>query len=95
MILIDTPTLAHLQSWQGRSDTLHDDISAAPLRGWMATLDRPLSDVQRGTEVPPWGIGCTFCRPMRKANWAPMAMLCAVGFCHPFPCHGACGPGVA
>jgi hypothetical protein len=69
MILIDTPTLAHLQSWQGRSDTLHDDISAAPLRSWMATLDRPT----------------------RKANWAPMAMPCAVGFCHPFPCPGACG----
>ena len=55
MSLIDPTTLAHLQSWQGRSDTLHDDISAAPLRAWMATLERPLSDVQRGTAVPPLG----------------------------------------
>jgi 3-methylfumaryl-CoA hydratase len=31
---------AHLQQWEGRRETRYDDITAAPLRGWCALLDR-------------------------------------------------------
>ena len=85
MILIDTPTLAHLQSWQGRSDTLHDDISAAPLRGWMATLDRPLSDVQRGTEVPPLGHWLYFLPTHAQSELGPDGHALRGGFLPPVP----------
>jgi len=37
---LDAATLAHLQSWSGKTETLLDDISAAPVRGLSATLDR-------------------------------------------------------
>ena len=37
---IDADALAKLQAWQGRSETLVDDITAAPVRALSATLDR-------------------------------------------------------
>lgn len=40
MTHLDESTLAHLQSWVGRSDTVTDTITAAPVRGLSATLDR-------------------------------------------------------
>jgi 3-methylfumaryl-CoA hydratase len=85
MILIDPTTLAHLQSWQGRSDTLHDDISAAPLRGWMATLDRPLSNVQRGTEVPPLGHWLYFLPTHAQSELGPDGHALRGGFLPPVP----------
>jgi len=42
-----------LQQWQGRSETLQDDITAAPLRGLSATLDRDDPPPRAGTELPP------------------------------------------
>ena len=85
MALIDPTTLAHLQTWQGRSDTLHDDISAAPLRGWMATLDRPLSDVQRGTEVPPLGHWLYFLPTHAQSELGPDGHALRGGFLPPVP----------
>jgi 3-methylfumaryl-CoA hydratase len=37
---LDTATLAHLQGWAGRSETLLDTATAAPVRALSATLDR-------------------------------------------------------
>ena len=85
MTLIDPTTLAHLQTWQGRSDTLHDDISAAPLRGWMATLDRPLSDVQRGTEVLPLGHWLYFLPTHAQSELGPDGHALRGGFLPPVP----------
>lgn len=50
--LIGGDTLAKLQSWQGRSEMLADEITAAPVRALSATLDRddPLPAV--GTRLP-------------------------------------------
>lgn len=45
--------LAHLRSWEGRSETLHDDITAAPVRNLSATLDRDDAAPADGTELPP------------------------------------------
>jgi 3-methylfumaryl-CoA hydratase len=50
--LIDTESLSTLQAWQGRSETLADDITAAPLRALSATLDRDDPLPAAGTPLP-------------------------------------------
>ncbi len=50
---MDAQTLAHLQTWQGKSEVLDDLITPAPLRALSATLDRDDPLPQAGTELPP------------------------------------------
>ncbi|MDP9875971.1 3-methylfumaryl-CoA hydratase [Variovorax boronicumulans] len=50
--LIDAEALAHLQAWQGRTETLRDDLTAAPVRGLSATLDRDDPLPEAGTRLP-------------------------------------------
>ncbi len=50
---VDSATLAHLQSWVGKSETLSDDITAAPVRALSATLDRDDTAPVPGTALPP------------------------------------------
>jgi 3-methylfumaryl-CoA hydratase len=45
--------LAELQQWQGRTETLHDQVTAAPVRALSATLDRDDPPPAAGTELPP------------------------------------------
>jgi hypothetical protein len=44
---------AALQDWVGRTETVGDDITAAPLRALAATLDRDDPPPQTGTALPP------------------------------------------
>ena len=46
-------TLAQLRNWEGRSEALHDDITAAPVRMLSATLDRRDAEPVAGTPLPP------------------------------------------
>jgi 3-methylfumaryl-CoA hydratase len=50
---IDPQLLARLREWEGRSETLHEQIGAAPVRGLSATLDRPGAVPSAGDELPP------------------------------------------
>lgn len=50
---LDAETLSHLQSWVGQSETLSDDITAAPVGGLSATLDRDDPAPLPGTALPP------------------------------------------
>ena len=50
---LDEAQIAHLRSWEGRSETHCDEISAAPLRGLSATLDRTDPLQGAGSLVPP------------------------------------------
>ena len=50
---LDAATLAHLKSWEGNTDTLADDITAAPVRALQATLDREDAPPTPGSELPP------------------------------------------
>ncbi len=49
----DAATLNHLTSWIGKRETLHDEITPAPMRALSATLDRDDPAPTRGTELPP------------------------------------------
>lgn len=49
---VDATTLVHLQSWVGKTETLSDDITAAPVRALSATLDRDDTDPLPGTALP-------------------------------------------
>jgi 3-methylfumaryl-CoA hydratase len=50
---VDPALLAHLQTWQGRSETHLDDITATPVRAASATLDRDDPAPVAGTLLPP------------------------------------------
>jgi len=51
--LIDDAKLAELQAWQGRAETMADEITIAPMRAMAATLDRDDSLPGPGSQVPP------------------------------------------
>ncbi|EHR71646.1 hypothetical protein BurJ1DRAFT_2823 [Burkholderiales bacterium JOSHI_001] len=52
--MADTATdLSHLADWVGRGETLHDEITAAPMRSLNATLDHPPLDLQPGLPLFP------------------------------------------
>ncbi len=53
--LIDKHTLAKLQEWVGKSETLHDFIVGEPLRGLSVTLDRDDPIPTEGSPVPALG----------------------------------------
>ncbi|MEY4713037.1 MAG: hypothetical protein RIS88_2487 [Pseudomonadota bacterium] len=64
---LDPALLAHLQSWVGKTETLDDLVTPAPLRALSATLDRDDSPPHAGTPLPPlwhW----LFFLPMHKAR---------------------------
>ena len=50
--VIDADALARLQAWQGRSETLADELTAAPVRALAATLDRDDPAPVHGTRLP-------------------------------------------
>lgn len=50
---LDESQIAHLRSWEGRAETNSDEITAAPLRGLSATLDRNDPLQGPGSPVPP------------------------------------------
>ena len=45
--------LSALRSWQGRTESIEDLITSAPMRALSATLDRSDADPTHGTELPP------------------------------------------
>jgi 3-methylfumaryl-CoA hydratase len=47
-----TPATDDLRSWVGRSETLHDSVTPAPLIALTATLDRPAESFAPGTPLP-------------------------------------------
>jgi len=82
---IDAATLAHLQSWVGRTETLVDDITAAPLRGLSATLDREDPPPVAGTAVPPLWHWLYFLPQPRRSEMGPDGHARRGGFLPPVP----------
>ena len=50
---LSADVLQQLQQWQGRTETLHDLITAVPVSGLSATLDRQDPEPKAGTPLPP------------------------------------------
>jgi 3-methylfumaryl-CoA hydratase len=81
--LIDAAALAHLQTWQGKSETTPDSITTAPLRALSATLDRDDAPPARAAWCRRCGTGCISCRMRARARSArtatPARRLSAAG----------------
>ncbi|NBQ86173.1 MAG: acyl-CoA dehydrogenase [Betaproteobacteria bacterium] len=82
---VDAATLSHLQGWQGRTETVSDEITAAPLRGLSATLDRDDPPVARGTEVPPLWHWLYFLPQHRQSEISADGHAARGGFLPPVP----------
>ncbi len=82
---LDPVTLAHLQSWQGRSETVHDLITPAPLRGLSATLDRDDPPPETGTPLPPLWHWLFFLPQHRQSEIGPDGHARRGGFLPPVP----------
>ena len=52
LMRIEPQTITHLQEWLGKTETLQDIITAAPLRALSATLDRLDPPPNNGTFLP-------------------------------------------
>lgn len=83
--------IAHLQTWQGRSETLADTLTAAPVAALSATLDRddPRPTVSSGgddgTELPPLWHWIYFLSHHRQSELGPDGHARRGGFLPPVP----------
>jgi len=82
---IDAPLLAQLQAWQGRTETLHDSITAAPMRGLSATLDRDDQAPLPGTPLAPLWHWLYFLPQVRQSGIGPDGHPRRGGFLPPVP----------
>jgi 3-methylfumaryl-CoA hydratase len=81
-----TPELiAQLRAWEGRSETLHDEITAAPVRNLSATLDRDDPEPVQGTELPPLWHWLYFLPSARQSELGPDGHPKRGGFLPPVP----------
>ena len=82
---IDATTLAHLQSWAGNTETLLDEITAAPVRALSATLDRDDPAPVPGTVLPPLWHWLFFSPQQRQRELGPDGHAKRGGFLPPVP----------
>ena len=82
---IDAAALAHLQSWQGKSETTPDTATAAPVRALSATLDRDDPAPVPGTPVPPLWHWLYFLPHARQSEIGPDGHPKRGGFLPPVP----------
>lgn len=82
---IDTALLAHLQTWQGKSETLIDTLTAAPVSALSATLDRDDPAPAAGTALPPLWHWLYFLPHARQSEIGPDGHPRRGGFLPPVP----------
>ena len=82
---ITEEVLSHLCTWVGRTEALHDDITAAPLRGWAALLDRADAPPRPGDVVPPLGHWLYFLPQAPQGELGPDGHPRRGGFLPPVP----------
>jgi 3-methylfumaryl-CoA hydratase len=83
--LLDAAAIARLQAWQGRSESLFDTITAAPLSALSATLDREDPEPGDGTELPPLWHWLYFLPRHRRSELGPDGHAERGGFLPPVP----------
>ncbi len=74
-----------LTDWIGRSETLRDQITAAPVRGLNATLDHPAIAVENGTPLFPLWHWLYFLPQHRQSEIGPDGHAKRGGFLPPVP----------
>jgi 3-methylfumaryl-CoA hydratase len=82
---IDAEALARLKAWQGRSETLADEITAAPVRALSATLDRDDPSPTPGTRLPELWHWLYFLPHHRQSEIGPDGHAKRGGFLPPVP----------
>ncbi|MFP5475334.1 MAG: MaoC family dehydratase N-terminal domain-containing protein, partial [Gammaproteobacteria bacterium] len=82
---IDTAQLAHLQTWQGQSETLSDTLTATPIAALSATLDHDDPAPAPGTTVPPLWHWLYFLPHARQSEIGPDGHPKRGGFLPPVP----------
>ena len=82
---ITQQVLARLREWEGRSETLADEVTAAPVRGLSATLDRVDPDPAAGTSLPPLWHWLYFLPRHRQSELGPDGHARLGGFLPPVP----------
>jgi 3-methylfumaryl-CoA hydratase len=82
---LDAATLAHLQSWVGRTETVSDVITAAPVRALSATLDRDDPPPVPGTALAPLWHWLYFLPQHRQSEIGPDGHAKRGGFLPPVP----------
>ena len=82
---LDTAQLAHLQTWQGKSETLSDSLTAMPVAALSATLDRDDPAPALGTAVPPLWHWLYFLPHARASEIGPDGHPKRGGFLPPVP----------
>jgi 3-methylfumaryl-CoA hydratase len=85
MTTLTAATLAELRAWEGRTETLHDEITAAPVRNLSATLDRDDPLPQPGTELPSLWHWLYFLPGHRQGEIGPDGHARRGGFLPPVP----------
>ena len=84
-VQIDAAALTKLQSWQERSETMSDIITAAPLRALSATLDRDDPVPEDGSAVPALWHWLYFLSHARQSEIGPDGHARRGGFLPPVP----------
>jgi 3-methylfumaryl-CoA hydratase len=75
----------NLRDWIGRQETLHDSVTAAPLRALTATLDHPAQAFDAGTPLPPLWHWLYFLPTHRQSEIGPDGHARRGGFLPPVP----------
>jgi 3-methylfumaryl-CoA hydratase len=75
----------NLTDWIGRSETLRDQVAAAPVRGLNATLDHPPIPVEPGTPLPPLWHWLYFLPQHRQSEIGPDGHAKRGAFLPPVP----------
>ncbi len=82
---LDAATLAQLQNWVGKTETLSDDITAAPVHALSATLDRNDPPPVPGATLPPLWHWLYFLPQHRQSELGPDGHAKRGGFLPPVP----------
>ena len=82
---VDATQLAHLQTWAGSTETVADNITAAPVRALSATLDRDDAAPVPGTALPALWHWLYFLPQHRQSEIGPDGHARRGGFLPPVP----------
>ena len=82
---LDAPTLAHLQSWVGKHETLVDVVTTAPMKSLSATLDRDDAAPVSTSALPALWQWLYFLPQHRQSELGPDGHARRGGFLPPVP----------